>query len=366
MKRRQTRPDSACRCAARAAAAALAAALATAAGCAPRPAAPPPARAAWTAMSTFAAVSAAGADAARLDEYAAAAAQTMQDLEQRLSRFDPQSEIGRLNAAAGGPAIALSAPAAAVLGLAQHYAQVSGGAFDVTIGPLAAVWGLRGGRAPAEPPPPAAIRAALERVGSRHLVLSNGWARLDRPGMEVDLGGIAKGFAVDACFDRLRALGAVNVMVDLGGNLRCGGEPRPGEPWKIGVRHPFDRERIVGVLALGAGQAVATSGNYERFVTIGGVRYAHILDPRRGRPVQGMAGVTVVSTNAVEADAMSTALFVLGLEEAPVALRRLPGCRALLIPDRQPLEIWLSPGCGELFTPARGFRSAVRPLTLAP
>ena len=133
-------------------------------------------------------------------------------------------------------------------------------------------------------------------------------------------------------------------MVDLGGNIRCAGCARPGTPWKIGVRNPFRRDEIIGALALPDGMAVATSGNYERFVTIAGQRYAHILDPRTGYPVKGMAAVTVVSTNAVEADALSTALFVMGLRRGAEWLVHRSGPEALFVPDIQPPQAWITRG----------------------
>jgi thiamine biosynthesis lipoprotein len=155
-------------------------------------------------------------------------------------------------------------------------------------------------------------------------------------------------------------MGIRNAMVDLGGNLRCRGEPRPGEPWKIGVRDPFDRERLIGVLRLTDGWAVATSGNYERFVTIAGKRYAHILDPRSGYPVEGMAGVTVLAPTATDADALSTTLFVLGPVKGRDVLARKPGCHALYVPDRQPMEIRVSAGFRKFFTPEPSFADHVR------
>jgi FAD:protein FMN transferase len=321
---------------------------------------PRPARVSWPSMGTVAALSLAGADVRRLDEAAAAAQASHAALEARLSMFVPQSDIARLNAAAGAAAVQVSPAAAECLRLAIHYAAVSDGAFDVTVGPLVRAWGIHGGQVPVKPPDEAVLRDVLSRVGIRHLSLSNGWARLDKAGCSVDLGGIAKGYAADIGFDRLRGMGLNNLLVDMGGNMRCGGHPRRGQPWRIGVRNPFDRDASLGTLRLSDGRAVATSGNYERFVVIEGERYTHIVDPRTGWPVQGMAGVTVVCTNAVEADAMSTSLFVLGLEKSKVALQRVAGCEALFVPDRQPIEIWITPGLARIFTPEPEYAPSVR------
>lgn len=313
-------------------------------------------------MDTFATLALAGPDAARIDEAAAAARNCSTSLEARLSMFRPRSDVSRINAAAGQSPVEISPVAAECLRLAIHYAEVSGGAFDVTVGPLVRAWGIHGGAVPGTPPDEAALRDALARVGIRHVSLSNGWARLDQAGSSIDLGGIAKGYGADLCYERLCSMGLTAFLVDLGGNMRCAGQPRPGEPWRIGVRNPFDRERLIGALALTNSQAVATSGNYERFVEIQGERYGHIVDPRTGLPVKGMAAVTVVSPSAVEADALSTSLFVLGPEGSRAARAGAPGCEALFVPDRRPMEIWITPGLSRCFTPEPDVADCVRVL----
>ena len=314
-------------------------------------------------MGTYASVSVPRSERDRLDEYRRACQSILKDLENRLSIYDPESEISRLNAAAGGPAVAVSPPTRRVLEMSRDCAEKSEGRFDVTVAPLVELWGFHGGEL-TSPPDGRAISNALELVGYRGLRLSDNGARLELAGMRVDLGGIAKGFAVDRCFEELRRMGARNVMVNLGGNLRCGGCARPGKPWRIGVRDPFDRTRIAGRLHLTGGMAVATSGDYERFVELDGERYAHIIDPCTGRPVRGTAAVTVVSTNAARADAMSTALFVAGTDAAQSVLARVPGCHALIIPRGRPVRMLASPGFSDFFTPAPG--ASVLPLPDVP
>ncbi|MEI6972529.1 MAG: FAD:protein FMN transferase [bacterium] len=302
-------------------------------------------------MGAFARVSVPAAEDARLDECEAVARRTFAELENLFSVYKPDSEISLLGRQAGGEPIPVSPDTRRILELSLKYAKVSGGCFDPTVAPLVTLWGFNGGKCPVSPPPESLISNVLKRVGYTHLILSNNTARLDLPGMQLDLGGIAKGYAVDVCYDRLVGMGITNVMVDLGGNIRCGGTPAAGRRgWTIGVRSPFDPEVLVGELTLTDGMAVATSGNYEKFVTIRGKRYAHIMNPHTGYPVEGMAGVTVVSTSAVETDGMSTALFVLGFEKAQTAIGQLPNCHALFIPDRQPPIIRLTPGLHNLFT----------------
>ena len=216
---------------------------------------------------------------------------------------------------------------------------------------LVALWGFNGAEVPARAPSADAIEAALAVAGHGGLILADGTARLARAGMRVDLGAIAKGYAVDVCFEALQDAGIRNFMVNIGGNLRVSGQARHTRPWKIGVRHPFEAGEVLGSLRLDPGMALATSGNYERFVTIEGERYAHIIDPRTGRPVTGMAGVTALASTATEADAMSTALFVAGPEAGRVLAAQRPALHALFVRDRQPFSILVTPGFRDVFSP---------------
>ena len=328
--------------------AALAVALA-AAGCRTVPAGR---EASFIAMGTLATVRVAGAEASRLDEYTAEARGIIASLEQSLSLYRSDSELARFNAAAGVAPLAVSGGLREVLALAVRYGAASGGAFDVTVGPLVRLWGFSGGAMPAAVPSAAAIAATRARIGYQHIRLDGTNAFLDVQGMVVDLGGIAKGYAVDRCWDALRRRGAQNVLVNFSGNMRCLGHPQPSRPWTLGVRDPFHPDALLGTLTLAPGMAVASSGNYERFVTLGGKPYGHIFDPRTGWPVEGMAGTTVLSPTAGEADALSTALFVLGRDAGARMLADLPGCEALFVPNRQPLELWVTPGFARVFTPA--------------
>jgi len=253
-----------------------------------------------------------------------------------------------------------------MLQLSRHYGELSGGAFDVTVSPLIQLWGFSGGQAPVKRHPPEVVAEALGKTGYHHLVISGETAFLDTTGMSVDLGGIAKGYAVDVCFERLLLKKIPNVMVNLGGNLRCNGVAREGRPWNIGVQNPFVEGEIVGTIGLTGGRAVATSGNYERFVVIDGKRYAHIIDPRSGYPVEGMAGVTVISEKAVEADALSTALYVAGVGNAAGILGKAPASHALLIPDEQPIRILVSPGFRRYFSPTPEYADRVAGLPPSP
>ena len=316
-------------------------------------------------MSTYAVLTVPASQSNELDRFSSAARQTLAGLEDSLSIFKPQSEISKLNRSAGTGWCQLTDHGLRVLKLSLLYAELSHGTFDPTIEPLMQLWGFRGGAQDTlRLPDDKEIKACLVCVGYTHILLNQTSAMLDRSGVSVDLGGIAKGYAVDVCYESLRNMGLTNLLVNLGGNIRCGGTPTPaaGGPWKIGVRDPFHTDGILGWVALTNGQACGTSGNYEKFVTIDGKRYTHIIDPRTGHPVQGMAGVTILATNAVEADAMSKPLFVLGIKETPAVLAAMPGCEALIVPDEQPTMIWVTPGFRRVFTPEPAYESCIRDL----
>jgi FAD:protein FMN transferase len=306
-------------------------------------------------MSTFVSVSVPAVEAGALKSYVEPTRRIMSELAASLTIYSPDSEISRLNRAAGSPApAALSPHATAVLAASRHYGEISGGAFDVTVGPVLRLWGFAGAPPRTTLPTGEEIAQARARTGWASLVVSNATARLEKKEMYVDLGGIAKGYAVDVCCDELRGRGAANFMVNLAGNLRCYGQGRPGRAWTIAVRNPFDSQRHLGTIQLTGGMATASSGNYERFVEIEGKRYAHIIDPRSGLPVKGMAGTTVICSTATEADAMSTTVFILGPEGSEPLLRSLH-CEALFVLDARPVRILVTPGFRRQFEPAAEF-----------
>lgn len=307
----------------------------------------------FTAMGTGGSLAIAATHPDQVPYYASAVKGILEELEAEMSFHRDTSDLSRLNRSAGGTPVPVSGHMYRVLELSKSFGERSGGAFDVTVGPLVRLWGFAGGTPPEDPLSPAAVQGALGNVGYQHLVLSSNTAFLDKAGVQADLGGIAKGYAADVCAQALLDRGATNFLVNLGGNMKAVGRPPLHRYWKIGVRNPFDRDNILGVLRLRSGMAVATSGNYERFVTIHGKKYAHILNPRTGMPVEGMAAVTVLAPTAVEADALSTSLFVLGVEEGTRMLRGTPGGEALFVLDRQPIEIWMTPGFRAAFSPIR-------------
>ena len=261
--------------------------------------------------------------------YADAAGVSAADLRRRIEReleainavfstYRPDSEISRLNRRAGAAPVQLSARFAEVLDAALAIGELSDGAYDVTVGPLVELWGFGAGDFSGAPPEAAQIAAARRRVGSARLRWDRERRLLTRPrGMRVDLSSIAKGYAVDRLSALLRAEGLENTLTEIGGELRVSGERPEGGPWRLAVESPDPAAgRFVDALNL-RDAAVATSGDYRNFFEVDGRRYSHLLDPRTGYPVaHELVSVTVVHRDCMTADALATALIVLGPEQA--------------------------------------------------
>ncbi|MBI5367387.1 MAG: FAD:protein FMN transferase [Planctomycetes bacterium] len=290
-----------------------------------------------TAMGTLLTITVDGLPAAAAQAAVERAFGEVERLEAAMSLWRADSELVRAVPRARREPVPLSADLFGALALARRVAEESDGAFDPTVGPLVRLWGFigEGTRVPAAE----AITAARARVGWRRLLLDPSLRslRLEGEGSEIDLGGIGKGWAVDRAVAVLRAAGATAGMVNFSGNLRVFGPPPPGLEapaggWTVHVQHPRDPESTLATLRL-AGGAVSSSGDYEKFFLQDGVRYGHILDPRTGWPARGLAAVTVVAPTAAEADALSTALFVLGVERGRALLaRHYPGAGAIFAP----------------------------------
>lgn len=263
---------------------------------------------------------------------------TIASLEAEFSIYKTNSIPYRL---ANGESVPLPEASRKLFAIVDKMVQTSGGAYDPTVGPLMRLWGFRGGDRLPSFPDSDRLHEGLSLVGWNRVVeVRDDGARLLAEGARLDFGGVAKGFAVDEACERILAQNEreTSFLVNLGGNMRAYGTPRPGaKGWTIAVRDPFQPygKGTVGSLSLTDGQAVATSGCYEQFVEIDGVHHTHILDPRTGMPVRGMAQVTVVAPSAALADALSTACFVLGPKESVPLLEAFPGTSAHFIPDEE-------------------------------
>lgn len=272
-------------------------------------------------------------DAARLRAVIQAA---LDDVDDRMSMFQPQSELSSLNRAAEGTPITLSDELYDVLSAACEVSRWSEGAFDVTVAPLVEHWGF-GTRASRRVPTPGAVAAERRRVDWRSLALDASRRTVVKrhAGLQADLGGIAKGYGVDRVAAALEARGVRDYMVEVGGEVRVLGRNAAGHAWRIGVEEPDALpQRVRWVVALD-GRAMATSGDYRNYFIEDGRRYSHEIDPASGMPIRhGLCSVTVVADDCMRADALATALIVLGAERGR-ALAEASGIAAQFI-ERSP------------------------------
>jgi len=278
-------------------------------------------------MGTRGTVTIYGLPAEDAEAAASAAVREMHRIESVMSTWNEESEISRLNRDSRGGPVRVSGELFTLLEKAYRFSEITGGAFDVTARPIVRLWGFQGGEA--RLPSEAEIADSLSRVGWRKMILDAADTTVTlTDGAGIDLAGIGKGYAVDRCARILMDRGAESALVDLGGNMFAIGSPPGRDAWSIGIRDPEDPSGVIGKLLI-RDEAVATSGNYENFVVIDGKRYGHIVDPRTGRTVDHVLGVTVVAPSATASDALSTGLFVLGPEDGARVSDTLPGVGAV-------------------------------------
>jgi len=228
------------------------------------------------------------------------------------------SDIARVNSKASREAVKVSDETAAILLRSEQISEETDGAFDVTFAALEPLWDFR---APSFTPPPSSrVKALLPLVNYRNMRIEKNSISFARPGMRIGLGAIAKGYAVERGIAVLKRCGVRDAIVEAGGDLQAIGD-RHGRRWTAGLRHPR-KQSILLTIELEHGDAVATSGDYERCVVRGNTRYHHIIDPRTGFPTQTFSSVTVVSKNPVLSDAYATAIFVMGMDKARLFLER--------------------------------------------
>lgn len=230
----------------------------------------------------------------------------------------------------------------------------SGGRFNPAIGGLVALWGFHTSEFPIVGPPPDgdAIGALVDaRPSTLDLVLEGDTVRSNNPAVQLDFGGIGKGYATDLACTVIRSRGVEAAIVNAGGDVRTMGD-NAGKPWRIAVRDPAGAGGVAGAIEISGDAAVFTSGNYERFREDAGERYAHILDPRTGHPVRHVASATVIAPDGATADAAATAMVVAGPEDWPRVAADM-GIAAVLVIDASG-EMRATRAMMDYFTPAEG------------
>jgi FAD:protein FMN transferase len=248
-----------------------------------------------------------------------------------LSDYDPQSELSRLSATAGlARAVPISEDLWNVLSRSQALAEATDGAFDATVGPYVRLW--RRARRNKQMPTAQRLSAARSSVGYSLLKLDerHRTAQLEKPGMRLDLGGIAMGYAVDRALEVLRKRGITQALIDASGDIGVSDPPPGKRGWTIGVV-PLESEGASSVNIRLSNAAVTTSGDAFQHVVIGGRRYSHIVDPRTGLGLTDQSGVTVIAPDCTTADSLATAVSVLGPKAGLKLIERTPGAAAYIV-----------------------------------
>lgn len=241
------------------------------------------------------------------------------------SPYKEQSEISKINREAGSGWVSISDEMLDLLTKSQQISELTNGAFDITYASIGRYYDYREGLAPDDE----TVTTAIHAIDYRHIELDGNRVRFKHPAVYIDLGGIAKGHAVDRGYAILEANEIKQGSVAAGGDSRILGD-RLGQPWNVGVQHPRNPDEMAVLLPL-IDTAVSTSGDYERYFERDGVRYHHILDPTTGRSADGSWSVTILGPEATFTDGLSTSVFVLGPEKGMALVNRMPGIDAIII-----------------------------------
>ncbi len=255
------------------------------------------------------------------------------EIDHLTNRFAQTSDVFAVNRQAGVAPVRVSGDVFDIAETSLEWSDLTEGAFNILIGSVMDLWGF-GTEKPAVPPA-ADVAAALKKTDYHKIVLDQAQSTIFLPekGMALDLGGAAKGYATDQAVAALKELGIDNAIINAGGNVYALGNRADRTPWRVGVQDPQDPKGIKNVLEV-SDVAVVSSGDYQRYFEVNGIRYHHIMDPATGQPARASVGTTVLMESATIADILSTALFVKGPEEGIALAEQLPQVQAVMIIDR--------------------------------
>lgn len=253
----------------------------------------------------------------------------MRRIDELMSPYKPTSELSRINHEAPEHAVPISQEMFDLITRSIEFSELSEGAFDITFSSVGYLYDYRKGVKPSDE----AIGKALPGINFRHLVLDRArqTIRFARAGVRIDLGGIAKGHAVDNCITLLKQRGIKEALVSAGGDSRVLGD-RHGRPWMIGVRDPRNKDGSVAVIPL-TNAAISTSGDYERYFEADGVRHHHIINPKTGKSATGVRSVTIIGPDATTTEGFSKSVFILGPERGIRLVESHPGVDTVVIDD---------------------------------
>ena len=283
-------------------------------------------------MGSVVEITAFSADVAECQKAINDAFEEIRLVDRLMSSYKPESEISQLNRLAGVNRLKVSPQVIEIIRESKRYSELTGGAFDVTVGPLVELWGFKhkNWRFPDD----SEIQKVLQLVDYKNILLDEELqtVKLKLAGMKIGLGAIGKGYAVDSAMGVLKRNGVKSALVNASGSIFALGTKADKTKWTVGIRHPRgNREQIFATLQI-ENQGVATSGDYENFFVKDGKRYSHLLDPRTGRPVDnGMFSTTIIAPTATEADALSTSVFVMGVDSGLRLIEELDGVEGVFI-----------------------------------
>jgi thiamine biosynthesis lipoprotein len=252
-------------------------------------------------------------------------------VEEALSDYRPSSELSRINRLAAKEYVTTDPEVFKFLQISMDYSRRSDGAFDITVGPLMRAWGFFRGQG--QYPTPEELANARKSVGWKHVHLDpkDRTVHFDLPGMSLDPGGIGKGYVVDCVVSLLRDVGVRTALVDAGSStIYALGAPPGKDGWTVQIPRPGDRSQSISTVVL-RDSSLSTSGNYEKFFTLNGLTYCHIMDPRTGEPVHGTLQTTVITPNATDSDALSLVMFVMGPDKSEKLLDAMPATSGMWV-----------------------------------
>lgn len=254
----------------------------------------------------------------------------MRRIDDLMSTYKPESELSAVNTNAANGPVHISTELFALIEHALDFSDVTSGAFDITYASAGQHYDYRSGKKPDKQQ----LQAALPAINYHHVKLDTQQTTVEflYPGVRIDLGGIAKGYAVDRSIGILQGAGVRNALVSAGGDTRVIGK-RWDRPWNVGIRNPRDKDSIVSMIPL-ENSAISTSGDYERYFEDDGVRYHHILNPGTGESTHEIHSSSIIGNVATDTDALSTSVFVLGVEKGLQLINSIPDTEAVIIDNK--------------------------------
>ncbi|MCW0319500.1 FAD:protein FMN transferase ApbE [Pantoea dispersa] len=299
-------------------------------------------------MGTVWRVSLAGVDAQRKAALQQAIQQQLDRDDGELSTWKKDSVLSRFNQYQGQDPQPVSADMADIVTRALRIGQLTGGAMDITVGPLVNLWGFGPAQQPAHTPSDAAIAAAKAQTGLQHLrvieTVNGQWLQKDLPGLYVDLSTMGEGYATDHLARLMEQQGITNYLVSVGGAVLSRGLNASQQPWRVAIQKPTDRENAVEARVDLQGHGISTSGSYRNYYELDGKRISHVIDPASGRPIDHrLVSATVIATTALEADGWDTGLMVLGTERAKALALKQHLAVYLITKQGDGFSHWMSP-----------------------